>query len=253
MEEGKRNLLTDHLDETLQGRSLPEAEEMIRQHAEAREEWDLLNLAVEAIRHEGLVQQVTAVKEQYLAETRKARIISLKKILQVAAAVILLAGAIAVFKFYSVNGKDLFNDHYAVYELPVSRGEASNAHEALLLAYNQKNWKEVTRLYETIPAKNNQLIFLAGIAEMEQGRYEEAIRKMELVLNNVRKTGDNYYKDEAEFYLAMAFLANDQTAKAIGLFEKIKANPEHPYAARVMELSGLDLKILEFRTGKKRK
>jgi tetratricopeptide (TPR) repeat protein len=253
MEEGKRNLLTDHLDETIQGRSLPEAEELIRQHAEAREEWELQNLAVEAIRHEGLAQQVAAVKEQYLAEKRKPPVFSLRRPLQVAVAIILVIGAAAIFKFYSVSAKRFFNDHYTAYELPVNRGTADQSGQALLLAYNQKKWKEVVRYYEQTLVRNNQLTFLAGIAEIEQGRYDEAIRKLELVLDNAGKTGDDQFKDDAEFYLAMALLANQQTAAAITLFENIKTNPDHLYAERVKDLSGADLKILEYRTGKQRK
>ena len=252
MEEGKRNLLTDHLDETLQGRSIPEAEALIRQDAEAREEWNYLNLAVEAIRHEGLVQQVAAVKEQYLADTRKARVISVKRLLRVVAAIFLLLGAVAVFKYFSVNGKRFFNDHYAAYELPVNRGEAKRPGEDLFLAYDHKNWKEVIRLYEDMPVKNNQSIFLAGIAEMELNNYGAAIRKLEEVLNNARNTGDHYYEDEAGFYLAMALLADGQAAAAIAIFEKIKADPGNPYADKVKGLSGLDLTILKFKAGNKK-
>ncbi|WP_127129686.1 hypothetical protein [Pseudoflavitalea rhizosphaerae] len=249
MEESKRNLLTDHLDETLQGRRIPEAEELIRQQPEALEEWNYQNLAVDAIRYEGLVQQVAAVKEQFLADTRKAPVFSMKKILRVSAAIIVLLGAAAVLKYASVNSKHFFKDHYAAYELPVKRGEGVPSGQDLVRAYDHKNWKEVIRLYEHLQVKNNQSIFLAGIAEMELHNYDAAIRKFEGVLNNA---GDRDYEDETNYYLALALLANDQPAEAIAIFEKIETNPGHPYAERVKGFSELDLNILKRKAGSRK-
>jgi tetratricopeptide (TPR) repeat protein len=249
MEENKSKLLTDHLDAQLQGGSLPEAEHLLRQDAAAREEWEYLKLAVEAIRHEGLTRQVAAVKEEYLAEKKKAPVVSLKRAWQAAAAILLLLGAMGAFRYFSVTGKGIYDDNYSVYEMPVSRGEAGSTEAELLPAYQQQNWKEVIRLCEKAPVKDNKILFLAGMAHLELKQYPEAIGKFEQVLENDRQSGGNYFHDEAEYYLAMALLAHNDNAKAIALLKKIRSTPGHLYAETVKRLSGLDLKILEYKAG----
>ena len=59
------------------------------------------------------------------------------------------------------------------------------------------------------------------------------------------QSGEPYFQDEAEYYLAMNYLATGQSAPAIALFNKIKADPRHIFHARVMNMSQLDLRILQ--------
>lgn len=252
METEKRNILTDHLDETLQGRSLPEAEAMISEQDDAREEWEYLNLSVEAIRHQGLVDQVAAIRKEYAAERGRVRMLPLKKFMRAAAVILIVLGLAAVYKFYSVSGKTIYDKHYTAYELPVSRGNAHNGNEALILAWQQKNWKEVIRLSEKATIKDNQLLFLAGTADMELRQYNAAIENFQSLLLNNRLSGEQYYQDEAEYYLALSFLASNQNAKGIELLQKIKSTPGHLYSDKAGQLWGLDLKILEYKTGKHR-
>lgn len=251
MEEGKRDLLTSHLDAALHGGSLPAAEDLIRQQPEAQEEWEYLNLAVEAIRHQGLVQQVAAIREEFALAEKKKHAVPLKRYVQAAAVVMVLLGAATVYKFASVSGKRIYDHHYIAYELPVSRGEAGAINQALVLAYQQKNWPEVISLYNKTTVKDAKALFLSGMADLELHQYPDAIQKFENLLQPDLQTGGDYFHDEAEYYLALAYLANNENAKAIQLIEKIKASAGHLYAGKVRELSGLDLTILEYKTKKK--
>jgi hypothetical protein len=49
-----QEILIDHLDKTLQGESLPEAEALMAADSNAREEWQYLQTAVEAVQHAAL-------------------------------------------------------------------------------------------------------------------------------------------------------------------------------------------------------
>ncbi len=250
MEENKKNLLVDHLDKTLQGESLPEAAQLIRQDAEAKEEWEYLQLAVEAMKHEGLYQQVAAVKEQYLAAKKQPRVFRLFRTpLRIAAAILLLIGSVAIYKYFATTAIGLYRDQYAVYELPVSRGEAIADDEER--AYWNKDWKGVIAGLEKSPIQNNQQLFLAGMAHLQLDQYNEAIKKFEQVIANDRQTGDHYFHDEAEYYLALGLLANNEPAEALTILKKIKADPQHLYHEKVMAMSALDLKVLEFKSSAK--
>jgi tetratricopeptide (TPR) repeat protein len=84
------------------------------------------------------------------------------------------------------------------------------------------------------------------MAHMQQKEYYEAISLLKtLILYNQGR--EPYFEDEAEYYLAMNYLATGQAAPAVELLDKIKADPRHVYHARVMQMSALDLSILRMK------
>ena len=253
MEENTKNILIDHLDMTLQGKSLAEAEQLIRQDPEAHEEWQYLQLAVKAIQYEGLYSEVAAVKEQYLTENQAKQIPAQKPVirvlritLRVAAAVLLLAGAFVVYTYFSTSSRGFYRNYYASFELPVSRGETGS--DKLELAYRNKDWNEVIAFFETIPQKNNKHLFLAGMAKLELKQYNDAIEKFEQVIANNNQAGDNYFRDEAEYYLAMSFLAAGKAKQARPLLKKIRADVSHLFHEKASAMPAMELKMLEYKS-----
>ncbi len=95
----------------------------------------------------------------------------------------------------------------------------------LILPINQISWQPWQ--------KCSNLIFL------------KPCRFFESVLNS--KSGDNSYKEEAEYYISLAYLMNHQENKAIQMLDKIKADPNHTYYPMVSKISGIDLKIIELK------
>jgi tetratricopeptide (TPR) repeat protein len=81
------------------------------------------------------------------------------------------------------------------------------------------------------------------MAHMQQKEYYEAISLLKTVIL-YNQSREPYFEDEAEYYLAMNYLATGQASPAIALFDKIKADPRHVYHSRVEEMGKLDLGIL---------
>jgi hypothetical protein len=245
-----QELLIDHLDKTMQGESLPEAEALLAGDSNAREEWQYLQTAVEAIQHTALQAKVAAIR----AEMQSASVVPMRQlvvrrmtrnIFRVAAAVILLVGAVAVYKFMTVSAKNFYQDNYSSYTLTTTRSEGETS--LLEQAYRNSNWNEVVTQYNAIAVKTNKDHFLAGMAAMELKQYPQAIERLSEVLNSNVRTGDNYFQDEAEYYLALAYIANNQTGEAATLLRKIKANNGHLYQQKAKDMLGLDWKILELK------
>ena len=94
---------------------------------------------------------------------------------------------------------------------------------------------------------NNKSIFLIGIAYMEVKQYGNAIQSFTNILNNNSQTGDDYFNDDAEYYLALSYLANKQVPEAIELIKKIKADKTHLYNSKAAEISATDLSIIEYK------
>jgi tetratricopeptide (TPR) repeat protein len=245
-----QELLIDHLDKTLQGEALPEAEALIARDSEAREEWQYLQSAVDAVQHAALHAKVAAIRE----EMQSTPVVSIqrpvvrnmtRRMFRIAAAVVLLVGAVAVYKFATVSSESFYNDHYSSYTLSTARGEGETS--LLEQAYRNNNWNEVVTQYNALAAKTNKDHFLAGVAAMELKQYTQAIERFNAVLNSNTGTGDSYFQDEAEYYLALAYIANKQTKEADSLLRKIKADNGHLYQQKANNMLGLDWKIVEFK------
>jgi tetratricopeptide (TPR) repeat protein len=108
----------------------------------------------------------------------------------------------------------------------------------------------VINQFNGLRMKNNKSYFLAGMADMELKNQAAAVPLFEQIIANNRQSGENYFQDEAEYYLAMAYLGSNAPAKAIVLLRKIKGDKDHLYNRVVNEMSWLDLNIVEYKNGK---
>jgi len=268
-------ILTDRFDEA-KGQinaSSPDSAD-----AETLREWEILRLAQEAIRFHALTEQVKAVRTRFqAAEDRQtganAQVIApvaadrpTKKIqqappireipatpvakvrriispaMQIAAIFIVAMGLAVVIKIANTRPQGIFDSNYTAYDLSVTRGE--DASKEIEKAYRDKNWGAVYIAFQTTHAKTQEDYFLTAMAHMEQKDYYEAISLLKTLIQ-YNASREPLFGDEAEYYLAMNYLATGQTAPALDLFNKIKADPRHLFHTRVMNMSALDMHILQ--------
>ncbi|PWT71663.1 MAG: hypothetical protein C5B59_17490 [Bacteroidetes bacterium] len=255
-QENKYNLI-DHLDRLLEGEELAQVENLILNDQEAARDWQILQIAVEAIQEAGLNDRVAAIGKEYKIEKQAkqhngsavVRQMNISRyILRVAAAVLILVGIASVYKYTTVNASSLFGQYYSSYELNTSRGAVKPAE--IEQAYRNKDWNKVIILFNASSEKNNQAYFLTGMASLETRNYQQAIEDFDHIMKENAKTGDSLFQDEAEYYMAMSLLANNQVAQAISLLNKIKADKNHQYNQKVKEISAVDYQIMEWKSGK---
>jgi hypothetical protein len=258
--------LIDHLDNSLQGKASAEMDQLIADDREATGEWAYLRLAVTAIREAGLNEQIKSVKKEFLAQkfggtatatNGKAIVKSIsggrvvpmyRKAMRVAAMLLVLGGAATLYKYSVTSPTGLYNRYYATYDLNASR--SATAPDPIEQAYNNKNWMEVVALFNRETEKNHKSYFLAGMAELEMKRYLGAIEKFKLIMAENAQSGGDYFQDEAEYYLALSWLAVDQADKAIPILDKIKADKNHLYHSTVENMSTIDLHIVRYKNSK---
>lgn len=161
---------------------------------------------------------------------------------------LLLAGGAVLFKYMTINSPGLYEKYYSAYALNATPGTATP--DATEQAYNNKNWAAVISLGNTAKAPDNKTYFLSGMADLEQKKYDEAIGRFQQVMATNARSGSDYFEDEAEFYLAMSWLARNDVNEAMPLLEKIKANTSHLYHATVEKISSLDLRIAAYKAHK---
>jgi hypothetical protein len=257
--------------------------------ADGQREWELLELAVDAIRLHAITEQVRNGRmkfelEQHELERTQAENSSavspgaspmapvpigkmadmvatghrttslptavpvirrrMSPVLQIAAALIVVVVSAGVIKVANTRPEGVFDQNYSDYQLSVTRG--ADVSDALEQAYRSRNWAAVYSSFEATHTKTQKDYFLTAMAHMQQKEYYESISLLKtLVQYNQGK--EPYFEDEAEYYLAMNYLATGQAAPAVELFDKIKADPRHVYHSRVEEMGKLDLGILRIK------
>ncbi len=152
---------------------------------------------------------------------------------------VIVLGSASVYKYASVNSDSLFNKQFRSYELGATRGETKPDLQAF--SYQNANWLDVVAANNMAPVQANKSRFLAGMAQMELKQYSAALELFNGVLAN---TKDDSYRDDAEYYAALGYLANHESKQALELINQIKTNPDHKYYYLVRNMSSLDLKIV---------
>jgi tetratricopeptide (TPR) repeat protein len=272
------NALIDHLDKNLTvtpgeapSEASAEIQRLIAEDEDVAKEWNYLNLAVDAVRQKGLYEQVGMVRSQWEAQaanqegyTEGASTTSeaqteekpasgvvrnlYRNMMRVAACALLIAGGATIFKYVRLSSSSLYSAYYSSYDLNTSRGSSTT--DPIEQAYAEKNWPEVLARFSAAKERNNKIDFLAGMADLELKKVDDAIAHFEQVMATNSTTHTDYFEDEAEYYLAISWLAKNKVNEAMPILEKIKANKDHLYHQKVSKMSFTDLRLVQYKENK---
>lgn len=96
--------------------------------------------------------------------------------------------------------------------------------------YQQNNYENALKYFNSL---NNQIIakFYSGICYIELGQFSKAIESFEFVVNDA----DNLFVEQAEWYLGLIFLMNNQKSAALDQFARISESGSY-YAGQAKEI-----------------
>ena len=228
--------LLQYIDGELQGVEKDELEKQLASDKDLRDELENLTLAKKAVRSYGLKQQVASIHTQMMKE-RQAPVRSINRNrrlvrygLAIAASVVIVILANTLFNTGSPSANKLFADTYQPYELSTTR-DGNTFETSIELAYKQKNYSGVIAMTDTsISIKNT---FLSAMSQMELGNDRAAIARLKTVIAKNQQAGLNMLKDEAQYYLALAYLRNKNYADALAMMDTIKKDPVHTYYGKI--------------------
>jgi len=243
-------MLEKYLDNELPAADRAAIEGSLASNEELNNELTAMIASAEAVRYYGISAEVAAIQQEFLATNdfkihKPATIRSiLRPAMRVAASIILIIAAFGVYKYSTVNSQTVAAAYYTPYELNRVRAEA-NA-DALENAYNNKDWNAVINL-AAHAAQGSREMFLAGAAYLELNQPAKAAGQFSSLLAYNQQIQSNYFQDEAEYYLAISYLRNNDAAKAIPILRKIKGDEGHLYHEKVSKMPSLDLQILSWK------
>ena len=239
--------LLQYLDGILPDDEREGLEKQLATDKNLQEELENLRLAREAVRSYGLKKQVAGIHEQMIKEmkTPVKQIINNRRIIRfsiaIAASVLVIFLASRLITTGTISPDKLFADNYHSYELSTVRGTEKET--AVEKAYRAKDYNRVIALTDTSAAVKN--LFLSAMSYLEIKNSSEAIQKFKKVLQADERSGSAVFMDEAEYYMAMSFILNEEYDFAGALLQKIKDNPNHLYHEKITDKLIQNLKKLK--------
>ena len=147
-----------------------------------------------------------------------------------AASILLIFIVIEGYKFYTLSPEKLFAENYTAYELTTTRDGNDSTGSKIEKAYKEKNYSEVINL-NRLSVLSIKDVFLTGMAFLETKDYSRAVRSFQVVISD-SKDNKAVLKDEAEYYLALAYLQDRDYDQAIELMNAIHDNSLHAYTKK---------------------
>lgn len=233
---GVNEMLMQYLDGELTGTDREKLEQQLSADVNLRQEYEQLVLAREAIRQYGLQQKVTGIHQQMMEELKAPvrKINPVKRIIRysmaAAAGVLLIIGGIMVYNFFALSSEKVFAANYRSYETNTLRDENTQELSTLEKAYAEKKYGEVTNTVFDRPFGIRE-IFLKAMAFMELGNTEKAIEHYKLVIMEAPAT--NLLKEEAEYYLMLAYIRHKEYSMALQQMDDIRKKPGHLYYNKI--------------------
>jgi tetratricopeptide (TPR) repeat protein len=160
--------------------------------------------------------------------------------LKIAAVFILVACSGMVIKFLLFQPdhlERLYNQNYQAYQPDVISRSAESTYKELekaIINYSNKNYDVAYASLNTIinaDPRNYTAWFYKGLTCLEQNRAGEAVLSLEAIPSE----WDSLFREHRDWYLALAYLKNNQTKEAAILFRKISEQGEY-YADKAQKI-----------------
>ena len=243
--------LVRYFDGELEGAELAAAEQKIAADPALQEALESLKLAREAVRQYGLRSKVAAVHAEMTAKpVAKLHSISpVRKIFRygmpLAATIVLAAGIFLAYYFFSLSSDRVYADNYHPFEMTTVRGQDQES--PVIDAYRNRNYQEVIRLRRAAGEDSPIPLFFSGVSYLHLNDTPAAIADLEQVLEKNRDSRLPVFEDEAEYYLALAYIRNRDYDLALPLLEKMRDDEQHTYHGEITRKLIRDVKLLKWR------
>jgi len=220
-------MLIQYLDNELGPQDRLLVESQLAADADLREQLERLKLAQQAFKMYARQQQVADIHSEMMKELPRRKTSVLRMAMRIAALVIVLVLIAGLVQYSLLDAGRLYSTQYETYTLGTPRGDDTVAIEQ---AYRNHDMAQVIALYENNHTADH---FLAGQAYLALNAPEKAITAFEAQLKANESATIKPYQDDAEYYLALAWLKAGRTDKALPLFEKIHDQSSHAYHDQV--------------------
>jgi tetratricopeptide (TPR) repeat protein len=247
------DLLVQYLDNELSDEEKLRIENELKNNTTMQQELQNLILAKDAVKTYGVKQKVATIHKEMMGEmatAKKAPKLGLvrsiaRTSMRIAASLLIVMLGLGVYQYATLTPDKLFAENYQPYTLNVTRGVAET--DAMEKAYQQKDYAGVINQFTALPAAAQKENFFAGQSYLATKDYAKAVTcfKKVIALNVADKK--NIFNDDAEYYLALSYLKNDELRFARPIFINISNNPNHLYNDKITNSVIRKLTLLDWK------
>ena len=241
------DLLIQYLDGELEGEALTSIREKIASSHQLAAELESLRLAKESVKTYGLKKNIAGIHTEMMKELSARPVqhrIGIRRILQytarIAAILIIVLGVTVLYQYFSATPEQLFRNNYETFQLHETRGGGTAS--VLEDPFKNGDTAAVISAFKTIDKPQPEDFFLNGLAALNLNHAPDAIHSFLALQQNNKATNTHFFEEDAEYYLGLAYLHNDEPAKALPLFEHIYADQAHTYHRKINSWFMLKLK-----------
>jgi tetratricopeptide (TPR) repeat protein len=223
----------NRLNEILNNNGINDSNEAINIH----------QIAVTAVTQYNLMKQVQQVHAQFAGKVlqtakdkQEPKVIRMQArafVMRIAAGLLLLLTGYTTVQYFNSTGSAFYKSMHNTYHASENRSIITEPSSELVEAYKKGNYASVINAFTQLRNPGNREMFFAGNSYLETNNALKAITLFEKVLDRNKTTGELLYQDEAEYYLAMAHLKNNDTDKALPLLYKIADETGHTYHHKI--------------------
>lgn len=247
--------LVQYLDNEMTDAEKQAFEKLLQQDAVLYERYQFLFIAKQAIRAKGLKEKVSALHKEYIQTQQQSEpeVINIsrksssffKNFMRVAAVFIIAIAGYGIFEFSSTNTNAVFNNNFVAYNLPVTRGATD--HKLIDSLYNARNYNAVVNAFRITNEKKQEDYFLAAQAYLQLNKTAEAINSLQQVEKMNAESNQQYFIEETDYYLALAYIKAGKINEAQNQLNKITSNKHHLFYDKARNISKLKLEILKLK------
>lgn len=219
--------LMRYLDGEMDGAEREMFESQLQTDSALKQRLESLLVAIASVQQYGTAEKVKSVHAEMMQELssvhKEGKVVPMRRFVQyslaIAASVIIILVGVNIFTSQPSSEK-LYNEAFVDYDVSGVRGGESQDDIAKL--YQLHNYKEVTEksTSRNLVSKDSLLI---GLSFLQQNKLTDAINWFKAI------SVQGSTKDDAEFYLALAYLKNKNYDEALKLIEQIHSNAGHVY------------------------
>jgi len=163
------------------------------------------------------------------------------------AGILLVFIGIKGYNFYRLSPERLYLEQYNYFELTTARRDNEPGSSAIEKAYVAKEYQKVIDLKKRATKISIGEHFVTGLSYLELDDPFDAIHSFSSVISQDKASGKETYRDQAEFYLALAYLKNKDYDQALELMKNIHNDPRHLYHDKFSNSFIRKIKMLKWR------
>jgi hypothetical protein len=223
--------LLRYLDNEMETHEKQELERLIKERPLLAERLQNLQVAIEAVRQVGTVNQVAHIHQQMINELTLSQAISRRRriarlSLSVAASLFILLILAGGWWVYQLSGEKVYNQYFISYSLAPARGGDSAGTIQKLYAANA--FLKIDSLAQSGSSYSSGDSLLIALSFLEIEKIATAIQWLQPLEQSATS-----FRQDATYYLGMAYLKAKRYREALSRFEQIRSEPQHLYHGQV--------------------